>query len=102
MKLDDLLTVKQIAQRYDRSEKTAVRYMREMEHMEKPLRVTEKAVIAWEASKTYEPQQKSNERPARPKKKAQDLSGGRYRIPRVRPGRTKRAASAATLTVDGS
>ena len=102
MKLDVLLSVKEIAARYGKSEKTAARYMRQMEHMEKPLRVTEKAVIAWETGRTYEPQQKTAERPARPRKKPQDLSECRYRIPRVRPGRTKRAASAATLTADGS
>lgn len=41
MKLDRLLTAKDIAERYGKSEKTAMRYMRQMEHMEKPLRVTE-------------------------------------------------------------
>lgn len=43
-----LLTVKEMAERYKCSEKTARRYMRSMEHMEKPLRVTEQAVEQWE------------------------------------------------------
>ena len=57
--MDKLLTAKDIAERYGRSEKTAMRYMRQMEHMEKPLRVTEQAVEAWEISRTYEPQRKT-------------------------------------------
>ena len=36
-----LMTVKDMADRYQCSEKTARRYMRQMDHMEKPLRVTE-------------------------------------------------------------
>lgn len=49
-----LLTVADICERYQCKEKTARRYMRQMEHMERPLRVTEKALEAWEASRTYE------------------------------------------------
>ena len=73
MKLDRLLSAKDIAERYGKSEKTAMRYMRQMEHMEKPLRVTESAVAAWEISKTYIPQEKI--KPIRRK----------YTIPRIRP-----------------
>lgn len=51
-----LLTVKEMAERYRCSEKTARRYMRSMEHMEKPLRVTENAVESWEYSRTQETQ----------------------------------------------
>ena len=49
-----LLTVKEMAERYKCSEKTARRYMRSMEHMEKPLRVTENAVESWEYSRTHD------------------------------------------------
>ena len=48
-----LVTVKQISERYNCSEKTARRYMRQMEHMEKPLRVTEQAVEQWELDRTW-------------------------------------------------
>ena len=50
-----LLTVKEVAERYQCSEKTARRYMRRMEHMESPLRVTEQAVEAWELERTRKP-----------------------------------------------
>ena len=49
-----LLTVKEMAERYRCSEKTARRYMRSMEHMEKPLRVTETALEIWEYNRTQE------------------------------------------------
>lgn len=47
-----LLTVKDIAERYNCSEKTARRYIQRMDHMEKPLRVTEQAVEQWENERT--------------------------------------------------
>ena len=76
MKLDRLLSAKDIAERYGKSEKTAMRYMRQMEHMEKPLRVTESAVAAWEIGRTYIPQEKIT--PIRRNTK-------KYTIPRIRP-----------------
>lgn len=50
-----LLTAKDIADRYQCSMKTARRYMRKMQHMEKPLMVTEQAVEAWELGRMFEP-----------------------------------------------
>ena len=50
-----LLTVNDMAERYCCSTKTARRYMRQMDHMEKPLRVTEQAVESWEMERTREP-----------------------------------------------
>ena len=50
-----LLTVADMAERYQCSVKTARRYMRKMPHMEKPLMVTEQAVEAWELSRMIEP-----------------------------------------------
>ena len=50
-----LLSVTDMAERYQVSKKTAQRYMRKMPHMEKPLRVTEQAVEAWELGRTFEP-----------------------------------------------
>lgn len=47
-----LMTPKELAERYHCSEKTARRYMRAMEHMEKPLRVTADAVERWELDRT--------------------------------------------------
>ena len=50
--MKQLVTVKELAERYNCSEKTARRYMRKMEHMEKPLRVTVQAVEQWELDRT--------------------------------------------------
>ncbi len=50
-----LMTVKQIAERYQCGLTTARKYMRQMVHMESPLMVTEQAVEDWESRKTYEP-----------------------------------------------
>lgn len=50
-----LLSADDIAERYQCSKKTASRYMRKMPHMEKPLRVTEQAVEAWELGRMVEP-----------------------------------------------
>lgn len=50
-----LLSADDIAERYQVSKKTAARYMRKMPHMEKPLRVTEQAVEAWELGRMVEP-----------------------------------------------
>ena len=50
-----LLSADDIAERYQCSKKTASRYMRKMPHMEKPLRVTEQAVEAWELCRMVEP-----------------------------------------------
>lgn len=66
---------------------TARKYMRQMEHTEKPLTVTKQAVEAWEMQRTYDagetlgkPRQAKTSRkraPAKPK--------GKYLVPRVRP-----------------
>ena len=53
--MEKLLSARDIAERYEISERTAMRYMRKMRHMEKPLRVTERAVEEWENAKTFEP-----------------------------------------------
>ena len=53
--MERLVSVQDIMDRYKCSRQTAARYMRAMEHMEKPLMVTEKALIAWERSRTVRP-----------------------------------------------
>lgn len=53
--MEQLLTAKEVAERYRCSPDTARRYMRQMVHMEHPLMVTEKAVSEWEQSRTYYP-----------------------------------------------
>lgn len=70
------LKTRQIQDRYDCSPGTARKYMRQMEHQEKPLRVTSAAADAWDASRTVGPAE-------HPRRKARIT--GDYRIRRDRP-----------------
>lgn len=53
--MEMLLTSEDIAERLKVKKRTAARYMREMAHMETPLRVTEEAFRAWVSGKTVTP-----------------------------------------------
>lgn len=53
--MERLLSVKDICERYQVKSVTARRYMRDMEHLENPLMVTERAVRSWESKKTLPP-----------------------------------------------
>ena len=53
--MDRLLSVADLMDRYQCSRQTAIRYMRKMEHQERPYMVTEKALRAWEKSRTVNP-----------------------------------------------
>lgn len=53
--MDRLLSVADLMDRYQCSRQTAIRYMRKMEHQERPYMVTEKALRAWEQSRTVNP-----------------------------------------------
>ena len=52
--LQDLYGPKEIAERYGCSPCTARRYIRQMRHMEDPLRVFESDLKAWEVKRTVE------------------------------------------------
>ena len=54
--MDRLYTVRDICSRYQCNQATARKRMREMDHMEKPLMVSERAVTAWERRKTMPPE----------------------------------------------
>lgn len=54
--MDKLLNVADIADRYKCSKSTARNRMRQMNHMENPLMVSEVAVFEWEQKRTYKPQ----------------------------------------------
>lgn len=54
--MDRLLSVKDVCARYQVKPATARKFMRDMEHMEAPLMVTERAVAAWERRKTLPPE----------------------------------------------
>lgn len=49
--MERLLSVKDIAERYGVSRKTAESYIHRMVHMEQPLRVTMRALFDWEAGR---------------------------------------------------
>lgn len=53
--MDRLLSVADLMARYQCSRQTAIRHMQKMEHMEKPYMVTEKALTAYERSRTVRP-----------------------------------------------
>lgn len=53
--MEKLLSVKDIMVRYQCSRQTAIRYIRQMEHMERPYMVTERAVTEWDRSRTVRP-----------------------------------------------
>jgi hypothetical protein len=54
--MDRLYSVKDICARYQCKSATARKYMRDMEHIENPLMVSERAVAAWERRKTMPPE----------------------------------------------
>lgn len=54
--MDRLYSVSDICARYQVKSATARRIMREMDHLEKPLMVSERAVAAWERRKTVPPE----------------------------------------------
>ena len=53
--MDRLLSVADLMARYQCSRQTAIRHMQKMEHMTKPYMVTEKALTAYERSRTVRP-----------------------------------------------
>jgi hypothetical protein len=54
--MDRLYSVKDICARYQCKSATARKYMRDMEHIENPLMVSERAVAAWERRKGMPPE----------------------------------------------
>ena len=53
--MERLLSVKDLMDRYQCSRQTAIRYMQQMEHQEKPYKVRQSVVEAWEKSRTVNP-----------------------------------------------
>lgn len=59
--MDRLYSVKDICERYQVKAATARKFMRDMEHMESPLMVSERAVTAWERRKTLPPESETRQ-----------------------------------------
>lgn len=53
--MERLLSVRDLMDRYQCSRQTAIRHMQRMEHMERPYMVTERALNAYEKSRTVNP-----------------------------------------------
>lgn len=56
MIVPDLLDSEAVAMRYGVSRDTAIQYMRRMRHTENPLRVTVQDMLAWDSSRTVDPE----------------------------------------------
>ena len=54
--MDRLYSVKDICARYQVKQATARKLMRDMEHLERPLMVSERSVMAWERRNTLPPE----------------------------------------------
>jgi hypothetical protein len=54
--VDRLYSVKDICERYQVKSVTARKFMRDMDHLESPLMVSERALKAWEQRKTLPPE----------------------------------------------
>jgi hypothetical protein len=59
--MDKLYSVRDICERYQCKAATARKIMRDMEHMESPLMVSERAVMAWERRKTVPPESETRQ-----------------------------------------
>ena len=53
--MERLYSVKDLMERYQCSRQTAIRHMREMEHMEKPFMVRASVLAEWERERTVQP-----------------------------------------------
>jgi Ni/Co efflux regulator RcnB len=79
--MDRLLTAEDLAERYRVTIQTARKYIRQMRHMENPLRTWESAATAWEAGKTVTPGETAK-KPTRRVKYEEWVPG--MRVPRRR------------------
>lgn len=82
--MQKLLSVKDIMTRYQCSDVTARKYMREMGCRERPLMVTESAVEAWDLKMTKQPPERQHRKREKPRETVTKVNG-KYWVPRVRP-----------------
>ena len=82
--MDRLLSVRDIMTRYQCSDVTARKYMREMGCRERPLMVTESAVEAWDLKMTKQPPERQHRKREKPRETVTKVNG-KYWVPRVRP-----------------
>lgn len=53
--MERLLSVADVMERYQCSRQTTVRYMRKLEHLEKPYMIRASVIEAWERERTVQP-----------------------------------------------
>lgn len=88
--MEKLLSAKDICERYGCKKDTAYKYMRQMAHMENPLRVTATALQIWESERMREPgagaaAPKASETTVRRARVELPKGDGKHLIPRTRP-----------------
>lgn len=81
-----LFSTRDIQERYSCGAATARKYIRQMEHQEKPLRVTERALEAWELRRTFSRNETQKKTP-RTSNRSRSLKQGtdKFLISRTRP-----------------
>lgn len=85
--MEKLIRARDICERYGCAKDTAYRYMRQMPHMENPLRVTVEAFEAWERARTREPgawAETPSPKKAPAKRARVPKNDGKHLIPRTR------------------
>lgn len=81
-----LFSTRDIQERYSCGAATARKYIRQMEHQEKPLRVTERALEAWELRRTYSRNETTRKAPiVSTRSPARKTGTGKFLISRTRP-----------------
>lgn len=88
--MERLIRARDICERYGCKKDTAYRYMRQMPHMENPLRVTITALEQWERDRMREPgagaeAPKASEQTVKRARVRVQKSDGKHLIPRTRP-----------------
>lgn len=86
--MEKLLNPADISARYgfkDKNHRKAKQRMREMEHLENPLLVTESAVLAWERLHTEPPSNRLRQTKKKRNPIPVPLNGGKHLVSRERP-----------------
>lgn len=76
--MERLVSVQDLMERYQCSRQTAVRYIRKMEHMERPFMVRASVLEAWEKSRTVRPPEEIRREMAMRRMKEGKHNVGRY------------------------
>lgn len=90
--MEKLLTVEDVAEKLQVTRATAYKYIRQMRHMESPVRVTESDLNAWVMARMtapgdrMEPEKKRRKKPEKGRVIPMPGPDGKYHVPRRRIG----------------